>query len=191
MRAPTAAPVPADEPPAIRRIIGVAHPGLRAGLECGVVAGDAEGELMHVGLADDDGACRAQFCRHWRVLLRDEALQSRRSRAGGKPGHLDIVLDDDGDAAERLARTLLAAGVEGFGGLHRASLVERDEGVELGPCLGTRQRRRCQRLAGDLAGAEIGSGLRRGELIQVDRRLGCRGGRRGEDKARKGRAEQE
>src|SRR5207245_3182249 len=64
--------------------IGVAHPGLRTRFERGVVAGDAEGELMHVGLADDDRARRAQFCRHRRVLLRDEVFQSRRSRAGGK-----------------------------------------------------------------------------------------------------------
>ena len=146
---------------------------------------------MHIRLADDDGARRAQFCRHRRVLLRHKTLQRWRSRAGGKPGHLDIVLDDNRHTAERLARALLAAGVEGFGGFHRAGLVQRDEGVELGLCLGARQRRRGQRLAGDLAGAEIGGGLRRGELIQIDSRLSCRWRRRGKDKARKGRAEQD
>jgi hypothetical protein len=146
---------------------------------------------MHVGLADDDGTRRAQFCRHRRILLRDKALQRRRSGRAGQTRNLDIVLDHDRDAAERLARTLLAAGVEGLSGFHRAGLVERDEGVELGLCLGPRQRRRGQRLAGNLAGAEIGGSLRCGKLIQIDRLLGCRRRRRGEDKARKGRAEQE
>ena len=94
---------------------------------------------MHIGLADDDGTGRAQLCGHRRVLARHETLQRRRSRARGQPGHFDVVLDDDGHAAERLARALLAAGVERVGSLHRACFIERDEGIEVRFRLGAGQ----------------------------------------------------
>ena len=78
---------------------------------------------------------------------------------------------------------LFAAGIESFGGLHCAGFVKRDEGIEVGLCFRARQRRRGQRLAADLAGAEIGGGLRGGELVQIDRRLRHCGRRCGDGEA--------
>jgi len=112
-------------------VIGVADAGRGAGLECRVVAGYAERQFVHVGLADDDGARRPQFCCDRGILARYEPLENRCSRGRRQASDFDVVLDDDRDAAERLARGFFgAAGVERNGRLHGARFVECDEGVE-------------------------------------------------------------
>jgi hypothetical protein len=85
-----------------------------------VVAGDAEGELMHVGLADDDGACRG--------LPTGASLGtpfSAGARLAGSPA-TDIVL----------SRSHATSGLQPWPvwwarWRRGAGLIERDEGVQI------------------------------------------------------------
>ncbi|MGY4618158.1 hypothetical protein ACVWZ4_003385 [Bradyrhizobium sp. USDA 4472] len=110
-------------------------------------------------------------------LFGTEALQCRRAGAGGQPRHLDIVLDHERHATKRRTRPLPAPRIKGLGGLHGARLIQGDEGVEIGIGPGAVKRCRCQRLAGDLACADVGRGLRHRQLVEIERLLrngGCR-----------------
>ncbi|KAG1304217.1 hypothetical protein G6F62_015738 [Rhizopus arrhizus] len=71
----------------------------------GVVARDAEGQFVHVGLAHDDGAGGAQALHRGRVLGRAEVLQGRSAGGVGQAGHVDVVFDGDGHAAKRPSLT--------------------------------------------------------------------------------------
>jgi hypothetical protein len=60
-------------------------PEFGAGLECGVVTRDTEGQLVHVGLADNDRAGGAQLRGDRRVGLRHETLQRGVPAVFGRP----------------------------------------------------------------------------------------------------------
>ncbi|MNZ49045.1 hypothetical protein D3C78_668020 [compost metagenome] len=118
-------------------VVGVAHAEQLAGVERRVVAGGAEGQLVHVGLAQHDGAGLAQRTQARRVLARHEVGQRRGAGGGRQAGGVDVVLDHDGDAGQRLERqTGAARGVRRIGGGQRALRVEGDEGVQLAAGLG-------------------------------------------------------
>ena len=100
------------------------------------------------------------------------AFQGGRPGGGRQAGHLDIVLDRDRHASQRLAVAApLVRGIEGAGGLHGAGLIERDEGIQFGAGFCPRQRGRNQRHARVFAGTNIGRRLRRGQMIEIDGRF--------------------
>jgi hypothetical protein len=111
---------------------------------------------------------------------------------GRQARHLDIVLDGDRHAAERLAVAAgLVRGIEGARRFQRARFVQRDEGVEFGARFRPRQHRGDQRLAGVFSGAHIGRRLRRGQRVEIDRRLRLRRGSRADDGPDQGRGSKE
>ena len=76
-------------------------------------ADEAGGELIEIGLADDDGAGRAQFCDRRRILRRHIG----EGRAGGGGRHaqrVDIVFHRDGHAVKRKLRGILLRQRFGF-----------------------------------------------------------------------------
>ncbi len=64
-----------------RAVVGVLH---RAGKRREIGAGDAEGQLVQVGLADDDGAGIEQLLQRRRIALRPHAAQCRGAAGGGQ-----------------------------------------------------------------------------------------------------------
>ncbi|MCY1429243.1 hypothetical protein D9M71_451530 [compost metagenome] len=88
------------------RLEGVAHRAIgRTG------ADQAGGELVEVGLADQDGAGRAQAGDHGRIGF--GAVGELRAGGGGGPaGGVDIVLDGERHAVQRQLLDLSAGGVE-------------------------------------------------------------------------------
>jgi hypothetical protein len=137
---------------------------------------------MHVGLADDDGAGRAQLCRHRRILRRHVGLQCRRAGRRGQAFDLDIVLDRDRHAAERLAEAVPVFTIEGGRRLRGAGFIQCDEGVELGLRLGPGQHCCDQSLAPVFPGTEVGCGFGRRQRVQVEGIYGarrCRGEQHG------------
>ena len=76
-------------------------PGIADRAEGGVVGCDAEGQFMHVGLAEQDRPGVAQPGQNRCVSFRHPVLQRRRSRTGGDAGRGEIVFYRDGDPVER------------------------------------------------------------------------------------------
>src|SRR6185436_5245862 len=66
----------------------------------GVFVRRAEGELVQVGLADEDGAGRAQPRRDDSVMHRDVTAPDSRCRAGRQPAEIDQILERDWDAVQ-------------------------------------------------------------------------------------------
>ena len=127
--AATAAALPPTDPPGTR----VVSCGLRVGPNAEFSVRRAHGELVEVGLADDDGAGGAQPLDDGGVVRRPPALEDlRRARRRDAP-RAQVVLQRDGHAGERAG--VVARGdprVDRRGG--GPGLVGEDEveGVELG-----------------------------------------------------------
>src|SRR4029078_10241067 len=63
---------------------------------------EARRELVHVGLADDNGTRGAQYRNHWRIEGRNAA--ERGARGGGRhTGHVDVVLHGEHQAGQSQA----------------------------------------------------------------------------------------
>ena len=106
------------------------HPGqvprVMRGAVAGVLGRGAHRELVHVGLADEDGAGLAQPPGDGRLVGRVPALEDLRPAGGGRPDGGEQVLHrdrDPGQGAERLARRPPA--------VHRAGLRQRVLGVHV------------------------------------------------------------
>jgi hypothetical protein len=78
--------------------------------EGGVVAGDAERELVQVGLADDRGPGGAQSLDRVLVSVGPGVRQRRRSAAGGEVAGVEVVLHRDRDTGQRSRPALRAVG---------------------------------------------------------------------------------
>ena len=78
------------------------------------------GELVEIGLADDDGAGRAQFC-HRRRILRGRIGEGRAGRRGRQALRVDIVLHGNRHAIQRKRRRVLRG--QRFGLRQRLLLV--------------------------------------------------------------------
>ena len=76
-------------------------PRVAAGTVRGVLGGRAHGELVHVGLAEDDRAGLLESFRDGGVVRRVPALQDAAPARGGHPGGGEDVLDRDRDARQR------------------------------------------------------------------------------------------
>ena len=100
------------------RVVRVAHRP-----EGGVVAGDAERQLVQVGLADHGGPGSAQPGHRVLVTARPGVAERRRPAGGGQLEGVQVVLDRERDAGER---TRPRPGVVG----------DRDEGAEVGGAVG-------------------------------------------------------
>ena len=88
---------------------------------------DARGELVHVGLAEDDRAGLFELAHQERIARRVKASERDRPRAGRHLDGLVVVLDQHGDAVERPARAArLALGIERVSGLAGARVEHRD-----------------------------------------------------------------
>ncbi len=70
----------------------------------GVVAGDAEGQLVQVGLADHGGTGPAELGDRVVVAAGAGAVQRGGAAAGGQVRGVHVVLDRDGDAGQRALR---------------------------------------------------------------------------------------
>ncbi|MNQ86977.1 hypothetical protein D3C85_1021840 [compost metagenome] len=146
-------------------IVGIAHPGTTAGIERAVVAGGAEGQLVHVGLAQQDRAGIAQLLQHGSVPRRYEIGESRRTGRTGQAGRMDIVLDHDGDAGQRLQSRTSAACVVGLlRSVQRALGIERDIDIQLPPLFRALQAGTDQFTAAEHAVAEGAHGLADGQV---------------------------
>ena len=80
----------------------------------GVDAGDAEGELVHVQLAQEDGAGGLEPDRRLRVLLRHALGHDLGAGGGADAGGIEQVLEGDGYAVKG---PLIVAAGDGGGGL--------------------------------------------------------------------------
>ena len=148
-------------------VIGVARTRApRAGIGR-VVAGHAERQFMHVGLADDDGAGFAQAPHDRGVLGRDEVTQGRGAGGVGQPRDVDVVLDRHGHAFQRPGG--VSAGARGIGGprlRQRAVRVHRDEGIEVLAGRDAVQAGPGEGFAGDLAIAKKRRGFGHGRAAR-------------------------
>ena len=71
-------------------------------------AGQAEGELVQVDLAEHHGSGLAQHSHLKRVLRRHDAHERKRAAGGRHVGGVVVVLEQDRDAVQRTARATLA-----------------------------------------------------------------------------------
>jgi hypothetical protein len=109
-----AAPVPPDDPDGER----AGSWGLRV---C------PPSELGHVHFRHDDGARRPQLLHHERIVGRDGSFEQHGAAGGRQIERVVVVLQHDGDAVERRARTFrLALGVERARGLERFRIQRND-----------------------------------------------------------------
>ena len=101
----------------------------------GVLGTGTHGELIHVGLSDEDGSGGAQAGDHGSVVWRNEALEDARSCRCLDAGGAEEVLEGDGNAGEwrRCARITAAEGEVGVVGLCEGLIGGHgDEGTHLG-----------------------------------------------------------
>ena len=141
-RAPPPPPSPELDPPGTmlgidgvaRHRIGRAH------------ADQAGGELVEVGLADQQRAGGEQPLHHVRVGVR-RVGEGRAGGRGRQPGDVDVVLDGEGDAPQRLGHGIEAA--ELLRRLaHRLAVGERDEDAGIVDARRSRRTRARRRAAG-------------------------------------------
>ena len=98
-RAATAAAEPPEEPPGHeRRVPGIAHRAVVARL-----VGRAHRELVHVGLAEHDGAGGLEPRDHGGVVGRDEVVEHPRAAGGAHARGAEDVLVRDRHAGQRAA----------------------------------------------------------------------------------------
>jgi hypothetical protein len=107
-----------------------------------ILAGDPVGEFVHVGLAQEDGACSRQPLGHLAIGFRYETMENFRSRRGANAAREKIILQRNGYAVQRTP--ILAAEDLFFGQLRAAARrfgEDAEEGVHLGiPSLHSRER---------------------------------------------------
>ena len=74
---------------------------MRTGPKCGIVAGDAVGEFVEIGFADEDGAGIFERGDDGGVFERKKIAKKFGAAGGAKAGGVEIVFQRDGDAVER------------------------------------------------------------------------------------------
>ncbi len=123
-----------------RAVVRVARADIAAALE-GVVAADAEGELVHAGLADHHRAGGAQSGDGARVGRGPEVLQRRRVRGARQARDVDVVLDRYWQPFERATACAgLAPRIHGPCCAQSTGIGDRDEGIQRRNRLGLRNR---------------------------------------------------
>ena len=104
------------------------RPGVARRLDRAVLRRRAHRELVHVQLAERDGAGRLQARRHRRLVRGNEPAQDLRGAGGLDPAHAEDVLDPDGGAGQRSRiAPRLAGGVDGVGPTAGAAVVDLQE----------------------------------------------------------------
>ncbi len=99
----------------------VERPGIAGGAEVGDVAGAADGELVEVELADDDGSGEFEAADDVGVFGGDAVAEHGAGSGGAGAGGVDVVFERDGNAVEWAAEFAgFLFGVE-FRGLRSAS----------------------------------------------------------------------
>ena len=132
-------------------------------------AGGAAGELGGHGLAEDQGAGRAQAAHHRRVRPRPAAGVEPGAVLGRLVGGVDDVLDADGNAGKRPAR---AGGIDCPRPLAGRGSVEVAPGPDRRLGLGNAgERRRAGRFRPLAAGADPGCDLVRARAFRQRRRV--------------------
>ena len=126
------------------RVVRIAHRPERA-----IVAGDAERQLVHVGLAEENAAGAEQGVEDVRVRARAVAAEAWRSSRGGQRRAVDVVLDKQRQSVQRTQQMPMSPGLVGGSGRfqdllrnlgdqhveipERAGPPQQDGGVGLGP----------------------------------------------------------
>ena len=91
-----------------------------------------QGEFVHVGFGEQDGALFEQHVGKRRIRLWAIVLEEWRSRRGGKAGRIDVVLDDDRQPGKRELRALRARAVDCAGVFGKLRLVDIGHRVQVG-----------------------------------------------------------
>src|SRR5256885_57688 len=103
-----------------------------------IVRGDAVGELVEIGFAENDRASGLELCDDVRVTIWNEVLQKLCAGGGANSGGMDIVFQRNGNSMKRTAiATRFAAGRRqfrfGFFGLVQSKFRRDGEiGVQFG-----------------------------------------------------------
>ncbi len=87
-------------------------PGIFDGSVEARLVGGAHGELIHIGLAQHDGAGRLEPRHDRRIIGRYEIVQHARTAAGAYPIRAENIFMNEGDAEQR---TLLPRGAAAIG----------------------------------------------------------------------------
>ena len=96
-----------------------------------VAAGDAEGELVHVGLAYHNGARGLQAGHGRRVLGGNKRFEERRTGGVGQTGGVDVVLDRNRNSMQRAEDLAVEAQlIQPPGAVEGALAIERNECVQ-------------------------------------------------------------
>ena len=112
----------------VQQIVGIA--GQAAAGADGDVG--AECPLRHIGLAQNDGAFLPQPLHQMGILCRNISLERKRARRGGKAGHIDIVLDQHGNAVQQALHAVAGkAGVQGAC-IVQCRRIQRHNGIDAG-----------------------------------------------------------
>ena len=121
----------------------LARPGIARAAEVRVLAGDAVGELVHVGLAEKNRSGPRQPSGHVAVSVGNEIRENLRAGRGANAARPEIVLQRNGNAVQRAARA--APPNFPLGGLRlapRTSGEHREKRIEAGiAALDARERR--------------------------------------------------
>ena len=135
---------------AAAHVVGIERIAYRAVGRAGT--NQAGGELVEIGLSDQDRAGRKQALDHRRGFF-GEMLESQARRRGGEAGDVDVVLDRERDAKQRQGIGVGHPGVRGVRlGKHDRAIAQQDP--RLGPVAGfdTIEQRRDDLGRGGVAG---------------------------------------
>ena len=155
-----------------RAVVWIARPDRLRREERLVVARDAERQLVHVGLAENDRAGVEQSLHGRRVFLRDEVAQRGRARGVRQARHVHVVFDDQRHAVQHaLRRAGGELGIRAPRRLQRGRAVEGDERVEVAVGLGAREIGLRQLDARDLLRADQRRRVGDAELGEIARPL--------------------
>ena len=118
--------------------------------------GDAVGELVHVGLADEHGAGLAELSDLVPIVVGHMSGEGDRAARRRHVERVVVVLEDDGNAVERASRSPLASFTIECRCVFERARVQVDHGVELRAALVERLDA-CEVVTHELDRGELGS----------------------------------
>jgi len=134
-----------------RRIERIQHEAIMRVLRC-----DAESDLVKVGLADGNGARRAQPLHHRCIVIGNEIFKYQRSASGTNAAREEQIFKGNGDAVKRAAVIPGGKFPITFGGFGECLFLgQRDQAMEAVTLFNIREYLRDQFHARELAAAQL------------------------------------